>query len=98
MVCVRACPDRDWPSLQLNSGNSRFNLTLPRGVTALNITGTNSVPALPVLTCNPTSGLGPHQYLNPNCFALPTGGANGPIIEPEAFGPAFFNTDMSLFK
>jgi hypothetical protein len=85
-------------SLQLNSGGSRFNLTLPRGVTALNITGTSSVPAMPVLTCNPLGNLGPNQYLNPSCFALPTAGHNGPIIEPEAFGPYFFNTDLSLFK
>jgi hypothetical protein len=29
---------------------------------------------------------------------LPTAGNNGAIIEPEAFGPRFFNTDASLFK
>jgi hypothetical protein len=84
--------------LQLNSTNSNFNLTLPKGVTALNITGTKSVPAMPVLTCDPTSGLGANQFLNPNCFALPSAGHNGSIIEPEAFGPRFFNTDASLFK
>ena len=84
--------------LQLNSTNSNFNLTLPKGVTALNITGTKSVPAMPVLTCDPTSGLGANQFLNPNCFALPTAGHNGSIIEPEAFGPHFLNTDASLFK
>lgn len=84
--------------LQLNSAGSRFNLTLPSGVTNLNITGTNSVQAMPVLTCDPTSGLGSHQYLNPSCFALPSAGYNGAITEPEAFGPGFFNTDLALAK
>jgi hypothetical protein len=84
--------------LQFNSGGNNFSLTLPQGVTQRNITGTNSVPAMPVLTCNPTSNLGPHQYLNPSCFALPTPGNNGAIVEPGAYGPWFFNSDLSLFK
>ena len=29
---------------------------------------------------------------------MPTPGNNGPIIQPEAFGPWFFNSDISLFK
>jgi hypothetical protein len=51
-----------------------------------------------VLTCNPTSGLGSHQFINPNCFALPTPGHNGAIIMPEMFGPSFFDSDLSVFK
>ena len=42
--------------------------------------------------------MGPHQYLNPGCFAPPTAGNNGGIIEPPAYGPAFFNTDLSVFR
>ena len=53
---------------------------------------------MPLLTCDPTSGLGNHQYLNPSCFALPVAGYNGAITEPEAFGPGFFNTDLALAK
>ncbi|MDQ1474346.1 MAG: hypothetical protein QOJ99_5826 [Bryobacterales bacterium] len=85
-------------ALQMNSGGGNFSMTLPSGVTSKNITGTNSVPAMPVLTCDPRSNLGDHQYLNPSCFSLPTAGHNGPIIQPEAFGPWFFNSDLSLFK
>jgi hypothetical protein len=85
-------------ALQLNSTGNNFAMTLPKGVTAKNITGTLSVPAMPVLTCDPRSNLGDHQYLNPTCFSLPTAGNNGAIIQPEAFGPKFFNTDISLFK
>ena len=86
--------------LQLNSTGNNFNLnaTLPNKENNINITGTPNLAAYPILTCNPTSGLAANQYLNPNCFALPTPGNNGPQNEPEAFGPGFFNTDMSLFK
>ena len=84
--------------LQLNSTNNRFSMTLPKGVTNLNITGTNQVPAMPVLTCDPRSNLGPNQFLNGSCFTLPTAGNNGSIIEPAAAGPGFINADLSLFK
>ena len=53
----------------------------------------------PILTCDPTSGLGKNQYINPNCFALPTAiGQNGPTVLPAIYGPAFFNWDLGLFK
>jgi hypothetical protein len=86
--------------LQFNSTGNNFNLlaTLPNKQTSINITGTPNVQAMPVLTCDPTKGLGTNQYLNSKCFALPTPGNNGPIMEPEAFGPGFFNTDLSVFK
>ena len=61
--------------------------------------GTTDIQLNPVLTCNPTSGLGPHQYINPSCFAPPTQiGQNGPIELPAIYGPAFFNWDLGLFK
>jgi hypothetical protein len=90
--------------VQITSGanlqnGTNFGLTLPSGAgTQIGITGTPDVAIAPVLTCDPRSNLGPHQYLNPTCFALPTPGHNGPMMIPEAFGPAFFNADMSLFK
>ncbi len=68
-------------------------------VSARTINGTDSVPLEPVYTCDPTKGLGHNQFVNGNCFALPTTpGGNGPIVGPEIFGPAFFNSDLSLFK
>jgi hypothetical protein len=58
-----------------------------------------SIQLNPLLTCNPRSNLGPHQWINPNCFAAPTTvGQNGPTILPPIYGPAFFNWDMGLFK
>ena len=97
-------------SLSLDSGQA-FNVTsnVSSGITANNaynsivnagsINGTYNIPLNPIITCNPTANLAPHQYLNGNCFALPTTpGSNGPIVPPEYFGPWFFNSDLSLFK
>jgi hypothetical protein len=61
--------------------------------------GTNDIQLNPILTCNPTSGLGHNQYINPSCFSLPTQiGQNGPTELPAIYGPAFFNWDLGLFK
>ncbi|HTS64872.1 MAG TPA: carboxypeptidase-like regulatory domain-containing protein [Candidatus Acidoferrales bacterium] len=61
--------------------------------------GTSDIALNPVLTCNPSSGLGTNQYINPNCFGMPTAiGQNGPTVLPAIYGPAFFNWDMGLFK
>ena len=68
----------------------------PYSVESQSILGTPDVNLQPVLTCNPRSSLGSHQYLNPSCFALPAIGTNGPDIEPYAHGPAFFNSDLAL--
>jgi hypothetical protein len=90
--------------LQLQSGANlqnatSFGITMPAGTTTqIGITGTPDVAIAPVLTCDPRKNLGPNQYLNPSCFTLPTPGHNGTFVTPEAYGPGFFNTDMSLFK
>ena len=65
----------------------------------VSLLGTNDIALEPILTCNPTSNLGPHQYINPNCFALPSQvGQNGPATMPAMYGPWFFNSDLGLFK
>jgi hypothetical protein len=67
-------------------------------VTSQSILGTPDVNLQPVLSCNPRSNLGSHQYLNPSCFSLPAIGTNGQYIEPYAHGPAFFDSDLTLEK
>jgi hypothetical protein len=63
------------------------------------ILGTNAVQLNPVVTCNPLSGLGSHQYINGNCFAAPTAvGKNGPTLLPVAYGPKYFDADLAVFK
>ena len=68
-------------------------------VSNASILGTTNIQLNPILTCNPSSGLGPNQFINPNCFAAPTKvGQNGPSVLPAIYGPAFFNADLGLFK
>ncbi len=93
-------------NLAPNTPNGNFNLNvngykLANGyaVSARTINGTDSVPVQPILTCNPTSNLGANQFVNGSCFSIPTTpGQNGGYVLPEVFGPAFFNSDLSLFK
>ena len=85
--------------IQPNEGGT-LNVQLPGGTQYSNSAqlGTNGIGILPLLTCDPRSGLSSGQYFNPRCFTLPTGGREGNIIWPYIHGPAFFNSDLSLFK
>lgn len=61
--------------------------------------GTPDIQLNPILTCNPRANLGPHQYINQSCFAMPTQiGQNGPTMAPPIYGPSFFDWDLGLFK
>jgi hypothetical protein len=86
-------------------GNFQPGATLPNGVSVAGVgitndlvTGSPSINEQPILTCDPRNGVGKNQFMNPNCFALPTPGNNGSFIFPYVKGPAFFNSDLSLFK
>jgi hypothetical protein len=68
-------------------------------INAQSINGTDQIPLMPIVTCDPRSGLGHNQYINGNCFALPTTpGTNGQLILPEVFGPWYWTSDLALFK
>ena len=63
------------------------------------ILGTNAIQLNPILTCDPRKNLASHQFINGNCFAVPTQvGVNGPTLLPAIYGPAFFNSDLGIFK
>ncbi len=85
-----------------NFGMNLNNATVPGTnylISNASILGTPDIQLNPVLTCNPTAHLAPHQYLNPSCFSMPGQiGLNGPTIMPAYYGPAFFNSDLALFK
>ena len=73
----------------------------PDGIAINNqsILGTNAVQLNPLVTCDPSSRLGAHQYINGNCFTIPTVvGQNGPTLLPVVYGPGYFNSDLSVFK
>jgi len=64
-----------------------------------NALGTPDVTLMPVLTCDPAKGLKSHQYINPSCFSpWVTPGVQGNYVWPTLTGPAFFGSDLSLFK
>ena len=99
------------PNLTFAGGyqqNSNYNLAFDGvtvqgmpGVTVNNqsILGTNAAQLNPLVTCNPSSHVGSHQYVNGSCFAPPTvQGQNGPRLVPVSFGPAYFDWDLAVFK
>jgi hypothetical protein len=86
------------------------NITNPKGTQAtgyndysisdVTFIGTPDVVLQPAITCDPRSGIDrkAHQYFNPNCFALPSYGVNGPAELPYIHGPAYFDVDARISK
>jgi Carboxypeptidase regulatory-like domain len=69
------------------------------GATASNayLLGTNAPILVPYLTCDPRNGGG--KYFNTSCFQTPSiMGQNGQAIWPYIKGPAFFVSDLAMFK
>jgi hypothetical protein len=83
-------------SLNLNGGKipgTTYNIS------ATSLLGTPSLALTPILTCSPTSNLGPNQYINPSCFSFPNQvGQNGPTTLPVIYGPAYWNSDLGIWK
>jgi len=82
-------------------GNGPYNPNKPTGgygINALDWLGTNNVILQPIVTCDPTANLHPHQYFNEACFSVPTAGQQGWWQLPYIHGPAYFNTDLAIFK
>lgn len=82
-----------------SSQNRNFNLT-QGGVNQDNVhlLGTPDITIFPVITCNPTSGLGHNQFANPSCFGPQPTGKLGNAAMPYMGGPRFWNNDLSLRK
>jgi hypothetical protein len=83
--------------IQGNTGGT-LNVQWPGNFSNQRYLGTNAVTLVPKVICDPRSGLSSGQYFNPSCFAPPTGGLNGDIIWPYIHGPAFFNSDLAIYK
>jgi len=67
-------------------------------ISAQNWLGTPDISLVPLVTCDPRKNLAAHQYWNPSCFAVSPIGTNGDYIWPTLTGPAFFNSDLTMFK
>jgi len=80
------------PDLIAQSTNFNFSET---NLSANQIAG---IQLQPILLCNPTSGLGKNQYLNPACFGPAPSGTLGAGVFPYLPGPAFWNSDLALTR
>ena len=80
------------------AGNFRIDGTNAQGVTLGNaaITGSPSIPVMPVLTCDPR-GSG-DVLARAECFAAPSAGSNGNFVWPNIQGAWYVNHDFSIFK
>jgi hypothetical protein len=67
-------------------------------VNPMNWLGTNNVLLQPTVICDPTANLNAHQYFNANCFSVPDPGRQGALHLPYIHGPAYFNSDLAVFK
>lgn len=85
-----------------DAAGNRYTIPMNGGNYQPNDRVVNGTPGLafhPLQTCSLTSNLGERQYMNGSCLALPTRpGQNGPSVGPPVYGPAFFNSDLGLFK
>jgi hypothetical protein len=85
------------------------------GLSSKSYFGTDeNIPIMPVLTCNPTSGLASHQVLNGKCFDAPalafnapavaagtgslTGSAQGGQNFPYMKATPYFDNDLALYR
>lgn len=57
-----------------------------------------SLPIMPMLTCNPTSGLGHYQRVNGSCFNAPAVGTQGGQNYPYMSAGAYFNNDLAIYR
>jgi hypothetical protein len=88
------------PLQALTNTNFGMTGTLADGsnISATRVSGSPSVPAQPLLTCDPTSGVPDGYFFNPSCFAAPKPGQNGNYVFPYIKGQPYTNHDLSLFK
>ncbi|HBY60678.1 MAG TPA: carboxypeptidase regulatory-like domain-containing protein [Solibacterales bacterium] len=84
-------------SFNLDTGGAQLASGL--NVTDRSINGTTAIALRPVVTCDLGSNLASRQFVNGNCLALPSArGVNGPTVLPPVYGPAFFVSDLGLYK
>ncbi|HTU36347.1 MAG TPA: TonB-dependent receptor [Candidatus Acidoferrum sp.] len=80
------------------------SIKLPNGLVAVNVNpstwfGTDSPHALmPEVICDPRKNLAPGYYFNTACFAPPAYGQQGTLVWPYVHGPAYVDSDLSIFK
>ena len=88
-------------------GNTPNLTTVSAPVSAAQWLGSSDYELQPTVTCDPRRNLHSaylsgnqlsRQYVNGNCFALPAQGTQGWWNLPDVHGPAFFKSDLSVYK
>ena len=94
-------PTNALPDLPDNS------IRLPNGLKAVNVSpqtwfgvspDNSGFELMPLLLCDPSKNLKSGQRFNPNCFGMPAYGQQGPFEWPYMRGPAYFDSDLALYK
>ncbi len=95
-VPTNAMPDLPDNAIRLPNGLEAVNVSTQ---TWFGVSPDNSGFTLqPLLLCDPSKGLKNHQRFNPSCFGMPAYGQQGPLQWPYLRGPAYFDSDLALFK
>ncbi len=68
-------------------------------VSSNSVFGTPSIIVRPLVTCDPQGDGSGNKWINQSCLGVPTQrNQSGPTIMPLVTGPAFFNSDLGLYK
>lgn len=97
------------PDLAVLNGSTNFGLSggvgyyagttqVSQSVGAAEWLGSSDYTLQPNVTCNPHSGLKKDQFVNGSCFTLPALGTQGWWNLPDVHGPAYFKSDLSIYK
>jgi len=81
-----------------NLGLTILNTAKNENLTSNSYFGTNANQILPISTCNPRTNLTSHQLLNLSCFSAPPLGQQGLRQFPYLAGPAYNNSDLTIYK
>jgi hypothetical protein len=85
--------------MMLSAVNGTY-FNLQNGANSVFALGTPDATVAPILTCDPRKQLQKDQFLNPNCFALPTpaSGTLGNTRMPYLPGPMYWGSDLAAQK
>jgi hypothetical protein len=83
------------------SAVTSYYYDLANGPSSVFAIGTPDATVAPVITCDPSKGLGKDQFANPNCFGFPSvanGTGIGSTRMPGLHGPKYWTSDLAAQK
>jgi hypothetical protein len=97
------------PDLAVANNTGNYNLSggvnytvgsasVGESISAANWLGSSDYLLQPNVTCDPRKALKKNQFVNGSCFAMPTIGTQGWWNLPDSHGPAYFKSDLSIYK